>query len=157
MKWQKFLTEWYGVFGTLNALIISAVAFVFWIGPLWLFRQVRFKQRHGWIIEFETVNDSVFDKVWAQKHNWGGFCSGNWIVYNHRFSDSVHLQSHERRHAWQIFVFGIFQPIVYVVHLVYLWIRLKNLYKAYKKVCWEVDADAAADAFVESEQNNELD
>jgi len=138
MIWYNFLTSWYGIFGFIWALPVSFLSFIFSTMWLLIFRQVRFKGRFGWIFEFEAIRGNLFDNVWGKK--WAGYSAGCVVVYSSSTSDWEPTIVHERRHSWQVFVFGIFQPITYFVHYVYNFCRTRDWFDSYYGNIWEIDA-----------------
>lgn len=145
MNWKNYLTKWYGIFGTLWASPVTISSTLFYILPLFIGRQIQFKGRWGWILEWEVIKDSKFDQ-WMHNEQWAAFSTGNYVLYNWKWSDNERVREHEHRHCWQAFVFGIFQPIVYGIHFLYLLIKYRNLKnafrEAYRHVVWEEDARA---------------
>lgn len=131
--WSQFLTEWYGVFGFLWALIPTLFTFLFYVGPLWLFRKYEFVGRYGWILEFKTKEDTwVYNTFWKGK--WGGFCGGTICIYNHTYASETKYEDlfdHERHHAWWMMTFGIWGVFVYAGHWIYLKVTGKSPYKSY--------------------------
>lgn len=51
---------------------------------------------------------------------------------------------HEGRHVWQQAVFGILQPVIYALSILYGLVRYRSLRLAYENVIWERDARKAA-------------
>ena len=141
MRWQHFLTRWYGFFGWLWALPVTLLACIPLV-ILLIFKQVQFLRRYGWVLEFE-----VTPETWAEKTLWkwsNATAGGGVIVYHRWYKDNDNVVCHERRHAWQIFVMGIFQPIVYVIHSGYMILFRRGKNHPYIDNVFEVDSRKAA-------------
>lgn len=141
--WRKMLTGWYGVFGFINAILITFFSYVFYIMWMQIFGVYKYIGRYGWVFEFETTPGWVHSKFWSQK--WGGSNTGALCVYNHEWENYSEqgredLKDHERRHAWQMFVFGIWGVCIYGTHSLILRIQGKD---GYRDVILEVGARRA--------------
>lgn len=134
------MLKWYGFFGLLNSGINTLAGYIA-TAFLLLTRQIKFTRRWGWVLEFETIPDAwMTRKFW---HKWAGANMAGVIWYRHDYANSPATQKHERQHAWQSFVFGPLQPILYFGHviIIYLFIKDKHAYLD----CWfERDARHAA-------------
>jgi hypothetical protein len=125
-------TYWMLPMGILGSLLFLTAVACGMVGPfVWRYRYAtivvlrgRFAARmlaKGWAAT--TVGEHVF-------------------CYSDPFADpEQRILKHEWRHVWQQMVFGIFQPMVYGVHWLYLrTVKRLPSREAYRQVCWERDA-----------------
>ncbi len=100
--------------------------------------QLEYLQREGVIFEFTVKKDGWFyDRFW--KGRWAGVCMGLTIWYADGYHKHERTVKHERRHAMQCLALGIFQPIAYIGHSLYLWVFRRDLH-AYHNNFFEEDA-----------------
>lgn len=144
-------------FWYLLAIWALPVVLFSWLSTVvfWATGQLKFLRHEGILVEFSVVPDSWFyNKFWAGR--WAGVCVGLVIWYADGYHENEFVVKHERRHAMQSMVFGIFQPILYVLHSVYLWIFRHDLH-AYLNNAFEEDARRAAGQKVELTKDEWMD
>jgi hypothetical protein len=103
----------------------------------------------GWV-EYKGTTDvaillTVPQGTWLDrkvlKGRWGGWAAGAFIVVREPYINSITLQLHEERHIKQQMIFGIFQPVLYLLSGLAMVIVGKHFYRDNP---FEVDARKAA-------------
>lgn len=98
----------------LNALVVL---------PLWATGQYKFHQRWGLVFEFSVVPGSwVRRTFWG---GWGGYSMGSLIVYREDSLPYAYISTHERRHSFQTYVFGVL-AILYPVVSAVIWLFFRK-------------------------------
>jgi hypothetical protein len=139
-------TGWQGFLGTLLASPITILMGIFYILPFVLFKQYKFKRRAGWLLEFEVIEGTWAERtIW--KH-WAGMSVGTFNIYTKYYVDHEKVIKHERRHSQQVFTLSIFQPIVYGIHVLYIYFFQKDKHP-YLDCVFERDARKASGQPVE--------
>lgn len=96
--------------------------------------------------EFKTVKGNWLErKLLAQ---WAGMNLAGAIWYNQAYADSEKTQKHERWHALQCYVLGIFMPALYFLCAAWIWLFQKDKH-AYMDNPFERGARRAAGQPVE--------
>ena len=147
------MQKWYAVFGWLWSLPLTMTAFVLFLLVPVLCGQLRWRKRQGqllpffgFVVELEVVEGGWLERLVFKK--WAGVNYAGIIVYRADYADSVRTLVHERRHAWQCFVFGVFQPILYWGHCLFIFLFQWKRH-AYLDNWFERDARRAAGQPVE--------
>ena len=109
--------------------------------PFLALGQLRVVRLNDLVLEMVSVEGRWYERTWMKK--WAGFCTGAVIVYRHDYVGSERTEKHERQHAKQCYWFGIFQPIAYFSHCLFIWFFQKNKH-AYLDNWFERDARRAA-------------
>jgi hypothetical protein len=108
-----FLTIWASPVIIVNAI----VALLFWIFGQISFVGIRTDKRLPYIWAWLFyVRSKTFLMRYMTKKKWAGLAGGNIIVIRKSITKTrPAVLSHELRHVWQMFVFGIFKPIFYTL------------------------------------------
>lgn len=130
-----FLSCWIPaqLFGTWAGVVSISALTIFVVLPtpfLAATKQLRWRGWYKCTMEFDIVNDSWLDKKFF-KGKWAGVCSGWYIWYAPFKKDSDPTIKHERRHADQFRIFGIFQPVIYVALVIFTFIGFRDLHPYY--------------------------
>jgi len=96
--------------------------------------------RFGYALKFVTVPGK-----WLHEHmgQWVGWAFGPCILVKHEFAQHERTLRHEERHVIQQMVFGILQPVLYVLISVFIWCFLMDRHSYYDNP-YEIDARKAA-------------
>lgn len=115
--------------------VVSAV----YLGLFWVCGQVRFRGIGRWSIQLEVKKDS-----WLWEHmkggGWNGWASGAFITMKDYYDKGI---IHEERHVLQQMVFGVFQPVIYILASVFIWLVFRSKHSYYDNP-FERDARKAA-------------
>ena len=147
-----------GLIHMLEYYLIMSSKLFWWIVYYYLIRIRKYftKQLYwdGWadflipkFVVREKTAAAWFLSLWG---GWWGHALPTFIVTRHDTDDDLRQQRtlvHECRHIWQLFVFWIFQPIIYACHTIYLYIFTKR--HAYYDNCFERDARRHAGQIVD--------
>lgn len=133
------------IWGTLIWLPFTLLFYLFYIGPCLIMKQLYWDGWADFLIPKFVVKEETaaawFLSLWG---GWWGHALPTFIVTRHDTDDPRFKRTlvHECRHVWQLFVFWIFQPIIYVLHTLYLYLFTNR--HAYYDNCFERDARRAA-------------
>jgi hypothetical protein len=126
------------ILGHIWMLPVTLVGAVY-LGVLALFGQVYF----GRWVRHAAIALYVPDGTWLGKKmiagEWAGWSTGAWIVVLESECDSLASVRHEYGHVIQQMCFGVFQPVIYVIMSVWIWLFEKDLH-AYLDNPFEVAA-----------------
>lgn len=112
------------------------------VALLMLFRQIEFKNKTEWGFVFKAKVGSFFVRKLMQR--WRGFGYACFIILRHDVVNNKKVLYHEERHVKQQMLFGVFMPVIYVAHSLYLLIFCKPRSPYYDNV-FEKDARRAAE------------
>lgn len=74
-------------------------------------------------------------------NEWGGHAIGNVVVVKHDLNTikGATTLTHEQQHVRQCMILGVFEPIMYVLSMLTIWLACPNC-NAYRDCVFEIDA-----------------
>jgi len=123
-------------------MIVNTLISALYIGAMWAFGQFKWGRFTGWAILL-VVPKGCHTFNYMSKGNWAGWSSGPFILIKEGYEVVVQTVTHEERHVKQQLLFGVFQPILYILSSVWIWLFCKSLHSYYDNP-FEVDARRAA-------------
>lgn len=88
---------------------------------------------------FLLNEDGFFFKKLFLNRGFFGFSFGNCIFFPSSISLDSKLYKHESRHVNQCYVFGVFFPVVYIIHSIFIYFFIKEKHAYYDNL-FELDA-----------------
>jgi hypothetical protein len=124
---KRFLILFFGNLWALPNTIVSAI----YLGVFAILGWVKFESFEQWSIKLSVRPGSGW--LWDQMKNgnWAGWSSGAFIVIRDDFINVHRTIIHEERHVLQQYVFGVFQPILYFLASVFIWVFLRSRHSYY--------------------------
>jgi hypothetical protein len=104
-RWLRFL-------GYVWATPTSLAAFVFFLAPFWLARQVRPTRWRDGVWEWSVVPHTWFWRRYTQR-GWSGTSLGYCVIFSPGQAEVRRVALHERRHVWQSLWLG---PLYFPVY-----------------------------------------
>ena len=105
------------ILGILWASPITLLCFLFYIGPFWIFKWIKYEEwsELAWVWTLSPKAPEWLQKKWKTRR--GESCGAFIIMKKHPESSEELTKSliHEKEHIKQMMRFGIFQPILYVL------------------------------------------
>ena len=139
--WYIRLLEVWGVIWGLPVHLFGLLVIVLLVAT----RNADVKRVQWPFIDVVMVKNRGLFGVWLSKKwsSWAGFNCGMVSVYRWDYVDHPRTIRHERRHGYQIFVFGLLQPVIYFLSSVWIYFFMKKLHSYYDNP-FERDARAFA-------------
>lgn len=116
----------------------------------WLFGWYRWKRFHDVSMVWEwneTITPKFLQKMWG---TFVGHAIGNVVVVKGTYDRIEPAIVHENEHVWQCMRLGIFQPIMYFLNLITIWLGCRNSNHYYSNP-FEIDARRGAGQLIDVE------
>jgi len=135
---KKFLAIFFGNLWMAPNTIVTAI----YLGIFSALGWIKFEGFSSWGIKFLVIPDSKLSGYMI-KGNWGAWASGVFIIGREKYIRNPVTIVHEERHIKQQMVFGILQPVLYVLFSIFIWAFIWKKHSYFDNP-FEIDARKAA-------------